>query len=514
MGNGTRRTQYVTAYNVPTIIACGRFDQYDHWLVFAPLVYAYESQNANHLALWMSELGHELPYGYDEVLGIDRYEAVQKFFDQYLKADENPPPDVLYILPIDGKDNVSLIGFSSSIPDASILPPNALDYVSQTSPITVHFAPAMDVTSIANGGIEVARISDSCSVTGTWTPARGDTVFTFTPDANLIQNELYKIKVTTNVKNKAGTYLAQQKVAQFRADARIDFRDLKFLSDSWLDDNGYSIVPGELHACWKFDETAGTTAPDSSSYSHTGTLFGGPVWQPAGGRFAGALSFDEVDDYVRIADFNYTNDFNEFSLSFWFKIDNVTGSLYQYMFSHGNWDTNNSLNVYLRESSASSPEQVTTNIKLNDGAKWQPNTGIALADGLWHMYTITVSDVNGAEIYIDANSIGADTGIKDTSFNPDTDIYIGARCDLNSNRFFGNSSADDGLLDDVRIYSYALSAEQIQLVYGGSTLPPPEPESICPQEPAGDINGDCKVNLSDYAILASHWLEETNTPLF
>ena len=31
---------------------------------------------------------------------------------------------------------------------------------------------------------------------------------------------------------------------------------------------------------------------------HDGTLNGNPLWQPAGGKIAGALEFDGIDDYV------------------------------------------------------------------------------------------------------------------------------------------------------------------------------------------------------------------------
>ena len=289
------------------------------------------------------------------------------------------------------------------------------------------------------------------------------------------------------------------------AEAVTDYNDLKILADNWLTDN-LAEQTAELVGFWQLDESGGTAAPDSSGNGHNGTLNNGPLWQPSGGRFDGALSFDEVDDYLEIPDFNYTNGVDEFTLCFWFKIDDVAGSLYQYLFSHGNYDTNNSLNVYLRESSASSPEQITTNIKLNDGTRWQPNTGIALADGQWHMYAITVSSTDGAEIFIDANSIGTDSTIKGSSFNPDTNIHLGSRCDYNIDRYFGNPAADDGLLDDVRIYNYPLSSDDIELLYQGST-PTPPPLFICIENPPGDLNDDCIVNFLDYALLAVDWLK-------
>ena len=64
---------------------------------------------------------------------------------------------------------------------------------------------------------------------------------------------------------------------------------------------------------WKFDETNGTLAYDSSGNGNDGNLTGGPTW--ATGKIGGALSFDGVDDYV-VTDVTTGLDF---SVSTWVK---------------------------------------------------------------------------------------------------------------------------------------------------------------------------------------------------
>ena len=49
---------------------------------------------------------------------------------------------------------------------------------------------------------------------------------------------------------------------------------------------------------WKFDETNGTVAYDSSGNGNDGNLTNGPTW--ATGKIGGALSFDGVDDYIEV----------------------------------------------------------------------------------------------------------------------------------------------------------------------------------------------------------------------
>jgi len=53
-----------------------------------------------------------------------------------------------------------------------------------------------------------------------------------------------------------------------------------------------SVVEADptLAGWWTLDESSGTTAGDSSGYGNHGTLFGGPIWQPAGGQKIVAIS--------------------------------------------------------------------------------------------------------------------------------------------------------------------------------------------------------------------------------
>ena len=56
---------------------------------------------------------------------------------------------------------------------------------------------------------------------------------------------------------------------------------------------------------WKLDESAGTTAADSSGNGNDGTLTNmdpATDWFPTGGQVNGALDFDGVDDRVNAGD--------------------------------------------------------------------------------------------------------------------------------------------------------------------------------------------------------------------
>jgi len=61
-----------------------------------------------------------------------------------------------------------------------------------------------------------------------------------------------------------------------------------------------------------------------------------------------------------------------------------------------------------------------------------------------------------------------------------------------------------GQIDDFRLYNYALSPVEVgQLwVLGGGA-------GGCMEQLAQDFNGDCAVDLADFAELAAHWMESS-----
>ena len=71
-----------------------------------------------------------------------------------------------------------------------------------------------------------------------------------------------------------------------------------------------------LIAYWKFDEGSGTTAHDSTTNGHNGTL-NGPLWIPSAIPWLNALSFDGVDDYMVVTNFGSAMPTNEVTVEFW-----------------------------------------------------------------------------------------------------------------------------------------------------------------------------------------------------
>ncbi|MCK6470111.1 MAG: tandem-95 repeat protein [Planctomycetes bacterium] len=214
-----------------------------------------------------------------------------------------------------------------------------------------------------------------------------------------------------------------------------------------------SPASAALAAYLKLDESGGTVAMDSSGNGRNGTLSGGPAW--AAGKIDGGLAFDEVDDRVALADFNYAPS-GSFSLAFWFNVPSNGGAAYKYLFSHGGVGTPNSLNVYLFEGAQGTSPVILRTCLMDADDTLQVealDVSLPLADGQWHHYALAVNSA-GSTIYVDG--VARKTSAKGGgSFNPAGNILLGARNDLDPARFFG------GRLDDLRLYAGTLSAGDV-----------------------------------------------------
>jgi hypothetical protein len=194
MGMGLFETEYITPDYMPNLIVCGEHDREVITEAHHVFVKKCEELGVNHLGLFMKDLGHALPYGYDERIGVDRYQLVHDFFDRYLKVDEKLSPVVLVVSPFNNKKDVS-----------------------DSSAISVQFAPVMDERSILEDkGIRIIRTNTNKEVNGSWKVSHGGTKFTFIPAQPFHKNELYQINVTSRVKDKAGTRLAKEKIVKFK----------------------------------------------------------------------------------------------------------------------------------------------------------------------------------------------------------------------------------------------------------------------------------------------------------
>ncbi|MCA9036957.1 MAG: hypothetical protein KDA91_17600, partial [Planctomycetaceae bacterium] len=239
--------------------------------------------------------------------------------------------------------------------------------------------------------------------------------------------------------------------------------DITYTSDiAYLgtDSVQYLVTDGNdsLTNYWKLDGNA-----IDSIGSIDGTLVNSPT--TTSGYYGQALHFNGTDEYVELGDVTYNS---EFSLSFYFKVDDNSGTSIQYLYSHGAVANSNMVFVALAEDNFTTVSQrkhiITTILDSKDNVtNGQSFVDISslIADGNWHMYTATVTPGTGTRVYIDGL-------LKDTinrggeAINPTGNAYIGTRSDLDPNRYF------NGSIDSVAVYDRALSSTEISERWSGS----------------------------------------------
>jgi len=206
-----------------------------------------------------------------------------------------------------------------------------------------------------------------------------------------------------------------------------------------------------LIAWWTFDESTGSVAADSSGNGNEGTLQGNPVWQPSGGKSKGALLFDGDGDYVKAANESRFDIAGEITIAAWIKVNRFDKD-WQAIVTKGDsaWRLQ-------RNQGQNSLEFACTGLKVPSNSPYGNLYGQkGVNDGQWH-HVVGVYDGDKMYLYIDAAldvSQAASGGI-DTNDQP---VYIGENSEM-ANRFW------NGLIDDVRIYNYALDEGRVKALY-------------------------------------------------
>ena len=208
------------------------------------------------------------------------------------------------------------------------------------------------------------------------------------------------------------------------------------------------ISDPDLAGWWKLDEGQGTTALDWSGHDHHGTLTGGPQWVTA--YDGGGLQFDRLDDYV---DTGYTTNLPKWTISCWVMSPDAssartnTGPIHRESNYQINWDHTSAT---FRGAAA-----------LNVGGTWHAASFGPLDADTWYHLAATYDGetLNAYKNGVLITSNPAPSGDP----NPETATLKFAR-HATAAQFFG------GIIDDVRVYSKALTLEQIQQTMRGDPL--------------------------------------------
>ncbi len=220
-------------------------------------------------------------------------------------------------------------------------------------------------------------------------------------------------------------------------------------------------IESGLEAYLSFDEGSGTTAADSSGNNRNAEFRNGEA-QWITGKMGGALEFDGDDD-LTIIDWDGITGETQRTISYWVRtdwvVDDSSGIVgWGLSTSDGTkWHTrlnqtsgNGTVGAIRTEIQGS---YIIGSIPINDG-EWHhvasvlPDGGFLMEDVIHYIdgEEDVMSGMGNAEIIIDTYGFDGDG----------TEVEIGSRLQGTTNQYFF------GVVDEVRIYSRALSHEDVQ----------------------------------------------------
>jgi autotransporter-associated beta strand protein len=194
---------------------------------------------------------------------------------------------------------------------------------------------------------------------------------------------------------------------------------------------------------WKFDDGSGTTAADSGSGAHNGTLVGSPTWTT--GVIGGALAFNGTSQSVSVPALGL--DSNTVTISAWIYRTASESSWAGIVF-----DRNSSSGATGLNFGTANELRYTWN---NSASTYNWNSGLTVPTSQWTFVALVITASN-ATMYM--KPLGgalqsATNSVANSASNLNGASYIGQ--DSSGGRYFS------GTLDDVRIYNSSLGASAI-----------------------------------------------------
>jgi fibronectin type 3 domain-containing protein len=229
----------------------------------------------------------------------------------------------------------------------------------------------------------------------------------------------------------------------------------------------------------KFDESAGTTAADSSGNGRNATLVNGPAFAP--GRIGNALGFTASSSQYATLPAGLVSNLNDFTISVWVKPGTLGNWARVFDFGNGT-----ATNMFLTTQNGANGKPRFA-IKISNSAEQQIDAPDALAADVWTHIAVTLSGNTGT-LYVNGVSVGTNNAM---TFKPSA---MGST----AQNYIGKSQYPDpyfnGAIDDFRIYSSALNASDIGILAGG--------ELGVPQNVTA-ASGDSQIALSWNAVVGA-----------
>jgi hypothetical protein len=241
-----------------------------------------------------------------------------------------------------------------------------------------------------------------------------------------------------------------------------------------------------LAAYWNFDEIAGNAA---SSVNNNLLANVNSTSYAVGKINRGASFAASYSNYFRIANANQTglDITSDFSLSLWIRLTSQPGGAYPYYHLINKWNEADQRSFSLTYTTIGGTPALY--MGLSEGGIDSSATDLyyfntTLNNAAWHHVVLSWdAGASATSLYLNGSSVATATGSNNwtSMFNSTADLLIGTHLDPESPAGHGYL---DGMMDEVGIWSRALSAGEVATLYNSGKgltypfTPAPEPSTL------------------------------------
>jgi hypothetical protein len=194
----------------------------------------------------------------------------------------------------------------------------------------------------------------------------------------------------------------------------------------------------------RMDTADGYTLPDASGKGNDGELNGATLTT---GKYGNGVNFDGVDNYVNVGYDASLDAFDEFTLAFWMYPTSAGGAYYRHVIDKG-WQNSGSFLVYFNN--VTSPFLYFT---TRDTTQRSSNVVLPSLERWYHVVCVFKRGEPN-KIYVNATKGANSSNTNDTTLTCNAAIKLG-----------GESNDFQGVLDEVRLYRYAWTPQEIATDY-------------------------------------------------